>query len=498
MSESKGKGSLTILLVLVLVSLSLALAQAQAAEEVEEAGLGGGGPMPALLFLDLSELNRILLANGYGPLNEMVFLMGGGGFGGLVKNMRFGGLGAEGDVSSVLGQKVATLSIGFGGFMIERGLFAGERYSLAVGAVIGGGDAELTLVDHRPSSFEDAISDPPNTSLTRSFFAIETYVGIDFALLDWIMLKVNVGYLWTLGNPWKQDGLPLPGPPQSFNAPLIQIMIAFGGRGELEEEEEPKRKAQTLESGSFVVEQGGIKLGYEDFILEKEPDDTLRLASQVILTLPAQQIEMNLELRLTPDLEPLSYVGEATAPQGQQRFGAEIQGNQARLYAQVGKQTQEKLITSDEPFVFFDNNQNGQLLILYELVKGLAEGEEARFTALVPQVLASFPLRVRHVGPIKIKANGEELEAERFSLDFVGGVFVEMLVYQDSVIGSRVPSQAVFFYRSDLFPEGFQVGTSPRESSETELPQGVQERELAFTSNGLKLGGTLTKSFRPR
>lgn len=196
--------------------------------------------MPGLLLLDLEGLNQVLLANGYGPLDEMIFLMGGGGFGGLVEGLRFGGLGAGGEVSSILGDKVAKLAVGFGGFMVERGLFSGERYSLSAGAVIGGGGADLGLLDHRSASFEDAIVNPPSVSLTRGFFAVETYVGIDFSLLDWVMVKVNLGYLWTFGEPWKLDGLPLPGPPEKLSAPLIQIMISFGGREGVEEEEGPE------------------------------------------------------------------------------------------------------------------------------------------------------------------------------------------------------------------------------------------------------------------
>jgi len=118
---SRLKGGLTILLVLVLASLIAALAQAQEAAEGPLGGIGGGGPMPALLLLDLAGLNQVLLNNGYGPLDNMVFLMGGGGFGGDVKDLRFGGLGVGGEVSSILSQKVATLSIGFGGFLIEHG-----------------------------------------------------------------------------------------------------------------------------------------------------------------------------------------------------------------------------------------------------------------------------------------------------------------------------------------------------------------------------------------
>jgi hypothetical protein len=227
---------LVILLLIVLISLPLATAQAQEAAEGPEEGLGGGGPMPGLLLLDLAELNEYLEAYGYAPLDDMVFVMGGGGWGGELTGVRFGGLGWGGDITSKAGQRVATLSVGFGGFMIERGIFAGNRYSLALGAVIGGGGADLDLLSHQPTSFDDAISNPANTSLTRGFFAVQAYAGIEATLLDWILLKVNLGYLWTFGEPWKQQGLSLPGPPETFSAPLAQVMITFGGRAELEEE----------------------------------------------------------------------------------------------------------------------------------------------------------------------------------------------------------------------------------------------------------------------
>jgi hypothetical protein len=235
---------LTILLLVALLSLPLALVHAQEAAEGPEEAIGGGGPMPGLLLLDLARLNAKLEANGYGPLDKMVFVMGGGGYGGEARGLRFGGMGFGGEVSSMSAQRVATLSVGFGGFMVERGLFAGAGYSLSLGAVIGGGGADLDLLDHRSSSFDDAISNPANTSLTRGFFAIQPYAGIEVSLLDWIMLKVNLGYLWTFGEPWKQEGLPLQGPPESFSAPLVQVMVTFGGRATMEEKGSPEGQPQ--------------------------------------------------------------------------------------------------------------------------------------------------------------------------------------------------------------------------------------------------------------
>ncbi|MGQ9477867.1 MAG: hypothetical protein ACUVRH_05205, partial [Candidatus Bipolaricaulia bacterium] len=111
------------------------------------------------------------------------------GFGGLIEGLRFGGL-------------------GFGG------------------AVIGGGDARLTLRDRRPSSFVDAISDPPNAFFTRGFFAVQAHLEVELFVLDWLMLKVNLGYLWAFSEPWKLGQAELPGPPESLSAPLVQVLVS--------------------------------------------------------------------------------------------------------------------------------------------------------------------------------------------------------------------------------------------------------------------------------
>lgn len=250
MLELKGldMALLAILLAFILVALPVALEPVwmwaqEVPEEPEELemerakiGIGGGGVAATLLFLDLEELNEALLANGYGPLDGIVPLIGGSGFGGELEDLRFGGLGGGGEVSSILGEKLAKLSLGFGGFLIERGLLARKSYSFSMGLMIGGGSAELALLDHRSSSFGDAIANPPNTQLLREFFAVEAYAGVELALLEWVLLKVNLGYLWTFGGPWRQEGFPLPGPPRSLSAPLLQITLIFGGRGRLEEE----------------------------------------------------------------------------------------------------------------------------------------------------------------------------------------------------------------------------------------------------------------------
>ena len=64
---------LVILLTIVAAGLLAAAVQAaagaEAAEPEAEAGIGEGGMAATLLFLDLSELNRVLEANGYSPVS---------------------------------------------------------------------------------------------------------------------------------------------------------------------------------------------------------------------------------------------------------------------------------------------------------------------------------------------------------------------------------------------------------------------------------------------
>lgn len=228
-----------ILVLVACAGLSWGVGSAQTSAAAGMEGLGGGGPIPGFLFLDLAELNQVLEAHGYAPLAGGMFLMGGGGFGGVVTGLRFGGLGLSGETRSSKGQKIAALSLGFGGFWLERGILARERYSVSLGVVIGGGGAELYLLHRRSDSFADAVENPPNTYLSREFFAVQTHIGAEFVLLDWIMLKVQVGYLWTLGEDWLQAGVPLAGPPRSLGGPVVQVMIALGGRGPLEEEPTP-------------------------------------------------------------------------------------------------------------------------------------------------------------------------------------------------------------------------------------------------------------------
>lgn len=190
---------------------------------------GWGGPMPGWVILEFKELNELLAPQGYKPFPaEGFFMMGGGGAGGRKTGWRFGGAGTGGDVTTERGDKIAKLSLSFGGFLAEYVLAAQSKYELTVGVLVGGSGAELRLLDHRSKDLQDAILHPPNVVLERGFFMVHPLAGVQFSLTQWLSVKFLGGYLWTFGENWKQAGKELPGASDTIKGWTLQLMLIFG------------------------------------------------------------------------------------------------------------------------------------------------------------------------------------------------------------------------------------------------------------------------------
>ncbi len=143
-------------------------------------------------------------------------------------------MGHCGDISISLGEKSVQLALGVGGFVIEQGFVAQEWAGLSLGLMIGGGSAELSLIFQKPSSLTEALTTPAGTTLRREFFALQPHVSAELSPLDWMFLKVNVGYLFAWGVPWEISGSPVAGPPSHLRALVLQVFIPFGGKAPLE------------------------------------------------------------------------------------------------------------------------------------------------------------------------------------------------------------------------------------------------------------------------
>jgi len=214
--------------------LTLALAAAALAQDaaggLDPGAVGFGGPWVGWLDLELAELNGPLAANGYGGFPDGLLLFGGGGSGGSLSGLRFGGGGGGGDVTTRRDGRIARLSVGYGGVWLDYGLVGAERFDLSVGAILGGGAAELELVRGLPQDFEDAIATPSTTKMERGFFALQPMAGLSVGLSPWLSLRVSGGYLVTFGSAWTVEGQEFNGPPAQFAGWTVQVGLAFGGR----------------------------------------------------------------------------------------------------------------------------------------------------------------------------------------------------------------------------------------------------------------------------
>lgn len=234
------------LLVLAL-AVSCLLPSANAQEEVippkrgkaAKVGLFGGFT-PGYLSVNVAPVNEFLKASGIAPFDQNgMFLWGGAGaaYIMLVPNLRVGGLGMSGSISTgssvqVPGvgqvQRDARLSVGFGGVTIEYVIPVVERLDIAMGAMLGGGGMDLTLKQNiggidswsnEQKTFA-ATTWPPNSlnNVTRvlsgSYFIWIPSVNVEYAVLGWLGIRLGASYVgmsfpsWSVDNDYTLNNVP--------------------------------------------------------------------------------------------------------------------------------------------------------------------------------------------------------------------------------------------------------------------------------------------------
>ena len=200
---------------------------------------GGGGPIVMGAFLDLSELERSLqgMVKIQGDFNfgdQALFLLrGGGGFGG--GRLRLGGMGMEGSWTfPVLGESEfdrIKLTLGGGGFLMDRLIADTDQGSVSLGVLIGGGEWQLQLSKDAQGSFGEIIRQPVSLELHRSFWFASPYLSAEFRIFDFVGLRFGVSAWATLSfDEWAvQNGPPAAGGPlRNVVFPALQLMLVFG------------------------------------------------------------------------------------------------------------------------------------------------------------------------------------------------------------------------------------------------------------------------------
>ncbi len=194
-------------------------------------GVGGGGPMPSILFLNLGELNAVVTAAGYPRISEVLFTMGGSGYGGWGDGIRFGGMGANGAVTSTSDERSVRFGIETYGFLVEKATASDSGLTIVLGTILGGGSLDLRLIDRFPDSFEDAVGAPYVASMSKGFYALQPYIAFEARPLSWLATRFQVGFLWALTDPWAFEEIEFSGPPRTLTGLVASLTVQFGGHG---------------------------------------------------------------------------------------------------------------------------------------------------------------------------------------------------------------------------------------------------------------------------
>ena len=188
-----------------------------------DAPFGGGiGYVPAWYIPSVSPINNQLNDIGMPEISTGGFYSSGiAGFIyiGFVKNLRIGGMGYGGSISSnqnVSGvNREVIYSLGGGGITVEYTLPFIKNLGVSIGAAIGTGSLQLdmyrnsgefnwqgTWIEFRNGNVS---SDYFNRKLTNSFWMFTPTINLDYPLYRFVTLRLGVGYQLTFADDWTAD-----------------------------------------------------------------------------------------------------------------------------------------------------------------------------------------------------------------------------------------------------------------------------------------------------
>jgi hypothetical protein len=171
---------------------------------------------------------------------------GGAGFIyiGFIKNLRLGGMGFGGSVSSSSSQGTDNLeaiySIGGGGLTVEYTLTFIKNIGVSVGAILGGGSISLELYRNDGNfnweNIWNEIDDGQSTTnisrkIENNYWTFTPTLNADFPVYRFIALRLGVGYQFTFAGDWEaENGQSISGIPSDLKADgfFIQAGIFAG------------------------------------------------------------------------------------------------------------------------------------------------------------------------------------------------------------------------------------------------------------------------------
>ncbi len=210
-----------------------------------DAPFGGGiGYVPAWYIPNIDPINNQLNQIGMPELSSSGFYSSGiAGFlyVGFVKNLRIGGMGYGGSLSTSDGNREVIYSLGGGGVTFEYTLPFIKNLGVSVGAVIGAGNLELDMYQSTENfTWEgtwEALSDPNinsdsfNRKLKNNYWMFTPTINLDYPIYRFVSLRLGAGYQVTFADEWTADNdKPVSGIPSDLNSNsfFIQSGIFIG------------------------------------------------------------------------------------------------------------------------------------------------------------------------------------------------------------------------------------------------------------------------------
>lgn len=214
-----------------------------------DAPFGGGiGYVPAWYIPNVSPINNQLIDIGMPELSTSGFYSSGiAGFIyiGFVKNLRIGGMGYGGSLSTsqnISGEnREVVYSLGGGGVTIEYTLPFIKNLGVSVGASIGTGSLQLDMYRNSGEFNWEGIwiefrngnvsSGNFNKKLKNSFWMFTPTINLDYPLYRFVTIRLGIGYQLTFADEWTADNdQPLTSVPSdlSGNTFFVQSGIFIG------------------------------------------------------------------------------------------------------------------------------------------------------------------------------------------------------------------------------------------------------------------------------
>lgn len=215
---------------LILIGLCAIIGVGQTTEQ----GLPPEAPMPDYMFGGLSGaawqaglegLSEALTAASYAPMPNTLLMGGQSSLVGFAHGPRVGFVVMSGGTASRTDDRWARLSVSMGGGLLEWPWTSTADRDVMLSLLLGGANATLTLVDHTPSSFEDALVTPFRSRLTQWLYLAEPSIVTQASPLAGVVLRLRLGYLFTSGCTWKAEEASFRYPLGSLSGPKFEVSI---------------------------------------------------------------------------------------------------------------------------------------------------------------------------------------------------------------------------------------------------------------------------------